>query len=503
MLKRKYAACDKPMDLKIKKARKLINWAKNFQKGGGKIWFVPKSIDEDGFLFSYGPRNEILFVLDENENNIMPLKKLEVLFEQGFTGDADEAISDYLPFFDNKQGCKGLISAHDDKKGVESNFGAMGFNFIYVIDASKGSDLNCIPYSLRNTMNPKFFEESLFDAGAMDWPGAFFIVPSSCKPSCIVGAFAEKYLAHSFNINEETLIVNPYYTGDLNTIKSKLNISRLQTLKDCRLHNFTFDSAEAAYMSGPGSLKNRYQRVIKILSDKIKNNGFEAPSLDTQLLLDIEKTVDTTPFFPEQIEKIKQIVNYSKEANQLISEEKCRAIQFEAGSKESECLISLLPAEMRERIYQELFPLKELHKKNSIPYFITKKHREKFVKEIITYSNSVEDKLIKKDSYFLAGESIDFDKPSTSGLTSNLKKMASPPYEELEESVKISNDTQRINRFSDLFSFPIKDSSSSESEIEQEEINRLSSLFSLPIKEGSSSESETEKESKKIAFYSI
>lgn len=403
----KYRAKRKQKNFKIIQAKKLIKWSITFKKWAHIAWFALKSVNKDRFVLSYGPRDEILFVLDQNENEnvVGPLQKLKVLFEKGFIRDANEVVYNHLPYFTDIYQCDGLIEANKDKKELENaGMARAEYSFVYVIDASKNSNLNCIPFSKYNTMNPKFFEESDFEFDndeAIDIRGSFYIIPSSCQPKYIVGAFANQYLAHSLNISHDTLIVNPNYLGDLDTIKNKLNIRKLKELNDCRLESPDYYSAENAYELGPNSVEGRYQKIIKDLDDKIKNEGLEFICLDSKLLTEVNKVIERTPFTPEQLKKIEQKVNGSETSNQLIYEEKCRALHFEVGAQQSECLISRLPAEVREQIYKELFPLEENYKKESMPDCTIKKHQERFATEII--ENSIN---LKKVGFF-ASEKID------------------------------------------------------------------------------------------------
>lgn len=119
------------------------------------------------------------------------------------------------------------------------------YSFVYVIDASKQSNLTSFPVSPCNTSNPKFFKGAPFDCGT-DY-NCFFIIPSSLKPQAIIGAFASDALAHSLDISEKTLIINPNYQGNLPEIITKLKINDTKEFKDCQITALDYESAVAAY----------------------------------------------------------------------------------------------------------------------------------------------------------------------------------------------------------------------------------------------------------------
>lgn len=434
MPKRKYVSNNQEIDFKIKKAKMLLQGAKNFKKGLHHTWFVPKSVNEEGFVLSYGPKNEILFVLDENEENIHPLEKLKLLFENGFIKkpalnpqarlleeNVQEAVADYLPHFSNTYGNKaGLLKAEDNIKDLDKS----DVSFIYVIDSSKNSNLSCIPYAACNTvpkkLRRKFFEDSLLDEEPSDQQGSFYIIPNTCKPNSIVGAFAYEYLANSLEISAETLIVNPYYLGDLNLIKNKLQIKNLKNLDDFNIDfEFNYDNMAEAHDAGSNSVENRYLKIQEKLTDKILKDGFESIPADTALMLNINTIINRTPFSDQQLAKIEAKINISKLASELVEEEKIRARQFELGFKQPNCLIGHLPQLVRYKIYQKLYPLNE-------QFFLEKVYQEfsismERIKKIL---KKTQEKFCQEIMHPNEKESIDLDKASTSGSSSSKEENA-------------------------------------------------------------------------------
>lgn len=231
-------------EINIKRAKRLLEWARQFPI---KNWYIPKKLTRDGFFSAYGPRNGILFVGDDNTDEITEtenvLNKLKLVFNEGINHEnCLLSAAEYIPYFSAKY-AEYLIQG-DVTKEQASNL-ADEYSFIYVIDASKESNLTSFPAFPGNTNNLKFFYGAPFDRGINQ--KLFFIIPSSLKPQAIVGAFATEALAHSLDISEKTLIVNPKYEGNFPEIKNKLKINEIKELKDCQLTAFDYESAIKAY----------------------------------------------------------------------------------------------------------------------------------------------------------------------------------------------------------------------------------------------------------------
>ncbi|MEN9916565.1 MAG: hypothetical protein RLY40_497 [Pseudomonadota bacterium] len=225
------------------KARRLVAWAKQFSR---KNWYVPKKLTEDGFFSSFGPRSGIIFVGDDNTDDITEekgiLSKLNVIFNEGINYDnCLLSAAEFIPYFTSKY--KYLIQGDVTKKQALQLTDE--YSFVYVIDASRESDLISFPASPCNTNNPKFFKGASFDPGT-DYQ-YFFIVPFSIKPQSIIGAFAIGALAHSLTISEETLIINPNCKGNIQEIKDKLKINDIKEFKDCQVTASDYESAVEAY----------------------------------------------------------------------------------------------------------------------------------------------------------------------------------------------------------------------------------------------------------------
>lgn len=230
-------------EISNKRAKRLVEWARQFPI---KNWYIPKELTNDGFFSAYGPCNGILFVWDDNTDEITEtenvLNKLELVFNEGINYEnCLLSVADYIPYFTAKY-AEYLIQG-DVTKEQALNL-ADEYSFIYVIDASKESNLTSFPAFPGNTNNLKFFTVLHLIA---ELTISFFIVPSSLKPQAIVGAFATEALAYSLDISEKTLIVNPKYEGNLPEIKTKLKINEIKELKDCQLTAFDYESAIKAY----------------------------------------------------------------------------------------------------------------------------------------------------------------------------------------------------------------------------------------------------------------
>ena len=254
MKKRKLSILPKEkISYKKAKAKKTLQWAKNFSR---KHWFRPKRLTQDGFFTSYGPRHGILFVGDDNTDDITEekgvLNKLKLVFNKGINYEnCLLSVADYIPYFSKKYN-EYLIQGDTTKEQALQL--TDDYSFVYVIDASREKNLISFPASPCNTNNPQFFKGAPFDWGT-DYP-YFFIIPSSLKPEHIIGAFAVDALAYSLNVSEETLIINPGYKGNLEEIKNKLKINTIIKLKDCQVAAVDYRSAVEAYYSG----ENRVRR---------------------------------------------------------------------------------------------------------------------------------------------------------------------------------------------------------------------------------------------------
>jgi hypothetical protein len=205
-----------------------------------------RRLTQDGFFTSYGPRHGILFVGDDNTDDITErkgvLNKLKLIFNEGINYDnCLLSAADYIPYLTKKH--KYLIQGDATKEKALQLTDE--YSFVYVIDASRKRDLTSFPAAPSNTNNPKFFKVAPFDRGT-DCP-YFFITPSSLKPEHIIGAFATGALAHSLNVSEETLIINPRYKGNQEEIKAKLKINAVQELKVCQVTAVDYRSAVEAY----------------------------------------------------------------------------------------------------------------------------------------------------------------------------------------------------------------------------------------------------------------
>ena len=234
-------------EINIKKAKKLVAWAKEFSI---KNWFVPKRLTNDGFFSSYGPRNGILFIGDDNTDDVTEKKgiinKLELIFNKGIHYDnCLLSVAEYVPYFTSKYDEFLIQGDVTKKKALQS---VDEYSFVYVIDASRERDLTSFPAAPCNTKNPKFFQDAPFDRGS-DFP-CFFIIPSTLKSQSIIGAFAIDVLAHSLTVSEETLIINPNYDGNLEEIINKLKIKDTKEFKDCQVTAVDYESAIEDYSVG-------------------------------------------------------------------------------------------------------------------------------------------------------------------------------------------------------------------------------------------------------------
>ncbi|MCZ6914327.1 MAG: hypothetical protein O7C59_07710, partial [Rickettsia endosymbiont of Ixodes persulcatus] len=173
------------------KSRWLLRSAASF---ANKNWFIPREVNKDGVNIAYGPRSGILFLSDTNEESltVSPLEKLDLVFTYGDFEAIGPLISDFIPYIDKKLGSDLLITYFE--KGEALNC-ADEYGYVYVIDASKSSNLICIPNSKFNSRNKKFMQSIDIDFYCTANIPNFYMLASSLKPAFIVGAFATQYLA--------------------------------------------------------------------------------------------------------------------------------------------------------------------------------------------------------------------------------------------------------------------------------------------------------------------
>ena len=359
------------------KDRQLLRSAVRFIN---KNWFIPREINKDGVNIAYGPRNGILFLSDTNEELTMPpLEKLNLIFSYGdFSTDIGlfPFISDFTPYISKKFASE-LLSTHIKRKEA-INF-ADEYGYVYVIDASKSSNLSCIPNSQSNSRNKKFMQDIDLDFYCMDKNNPnFYILTSSFKSSFIIGAFATQYLAFSLNISEETLIVNPNYAGDLAAIKTKLQVSHIKAFKDCVAQTSNYRDAEMAYESSSTGLNRRFLAVWQRLEKIHTAYGLEKV---IYALPAMKQIIDSTPFTSSQLSIIQQVFTLSKKANICVHAAFKACLQFEQGFYDRQSSIRFLPELVRHKIYSNVYPVVQ---KNE---FIDKKARGHFVRTIDKAAN--------------------------------------------------------------------------------------------------------------------